>query len=227
MLRPVKAVFRVGGAAAALLLAGAAPAAAHSVAGSYDYPLPTWLWLVAACAAVVVTFAIAVRSPVTADVAAEPPPAGSRSPGRVRLVGVLEPAGEVLSVGLMTLAILSCLAGSDDPNHSFGAIWFWVVWWVSLGVVSTLVADLYAWLSPWGVIVRRVLAPLAGDPDALGRIPYPAGLGRWPAAAALLGFSWLELVYEPAREPHTLGLLLVAYSVVALLVPLVIGIDAW
>ena len=96
-----------------------------------------------------------------------------------------------------------------------------------LGIVATLAGDLYAWLSPWGVIVRRVLAPLAGDPGAYGRVPYPAGLGRWPAAAALLGFAWLELVYEPAREPQTLGLLLLAYSVVALVLPLVIGIDAW
>ena len=58
-------------------------------------------------------------------------------------------------------------------------------------------------------------------------MPYPARLGRWPAAAALLGFAWLELVYEPAREPQTLGLILLAYSVVALVLPLVIGIDAW
>jgi hypothetical protein len=226
MLRAVIAVRRAGGAAVALLLLGAAPAAAHSVAGTYDYPLPQWLWLLGACAAVVVTFAIALRrSPPLA--AEEPRPAGPRHPALARAMRVLVPIGEAVSVLVMAVAILSCLIGSEDPNHSFGAVYFWVVWWVSLGIFAVLVTDLYAWLSPWGVVVRRVLAPLAGDPDAVGRIPYPARLGRWPAAAALVAFAWIELVYEPAREPRTLGLLLLAYSVAAVVVPLVIGIDAW
>ncbi len=201
-------------------------ASAHSVAGTYDYPLPEWLWLVAACSAVLVTFVVALlRAPPRPH--AEEPPAGPRHPTLGRVVRVALPVGEVLSVALMALTILSCLAGTDDPNHSFGTIYFWVVWWVCLGIVATLAGDLYAWITPWGVVVRRVLAPLAGDPGAYGRMPYPARLGRWPAAAALLGFAWLELVYEPAREPQTLGLILLAYSVVALVLPLVIGIDAW
>ena len=201
-------------------------AGAHSVAGSYDYPLPEWLWLVAACGAVALTFAVALLRAPPPPLADEPP-AGPRHRGLGRVVRVALPLAEALSVALMVLTIVSCLAGSDDPNRSFGTIYFWVVWWVCLGIVATLAGDIYAWISPWAVVVRRVLAPLAGDPGAYGRMPYPARLGRWPAAAALLGFAWLELVYEPAHEPQTLGLILLAYSVVALVLPLVIGIDVW
>ena len=211
--------------AAGLLLAP--DASAHSVAGTYDYPLPEWLWLVAACGAVALTFAVALlRAPPRS--LAEEPPAGPRHPGLARVVRVALPVGEALSVALMALTILSCLAGSDDPNRSFGTIYFWVVWWV----LPRHRGDARRRPLRLALAVGRDRAPRAraGWPATRARTaacPYPARLGRWPAAAALLGFAWLELVYEPAREPQTLGLLLLAYSVVALVLPLVIGIDAW
>ena len=95
---------------AAVLAAGlllVPDASAHSVAGTYDYPLPEWLWLVAACGAV----AADVRRRAAARAAAAARRGAARRPAPSTAsracVRVALPVGEALSVALMAL---------DDPQ---------------------------------------------------------------------------------------------------------------
>ena len=144
------------------------------------------------------------------------------------MVRVALPVGEALSVALMALAILSCLAGSDDPNRSFGTIYFWVVWWVCLGIVATHRGrPLRLALALGRDRAPRAWRPRPATPGAYGRMPYPpaSGAGR-PRGAASASRGWSSSTSRRASR-RTLGLLLLAYSVVALVLPLVIGIDAW
>ena len=57
--------------------------------------------------------------------------------------------------------------------------------------------------------------------------PIPHRLGRWPAAATLLCFAWLELVYPSKDDPRLLAILLLAYGAVQLAGMAAFGVEAW
>ena len=57
--------------------------------------------------------------------------------------------------------------------------------------------------------------------------PYPAKLGRWPAAAGLVAFAWLELLAPSGVEPKTLAVATIVYSSFAFLGMGLYGVEAW
>ena len=71
-------------------------------------------------------------------------------------------------------------------------------------------------------MVRAERAPLArrvaGDRLRGGPLPYPAWLGRWPAALSVAAFTWVELVYEDRDDPRTLAALALVSAVCAFVV---------
>jgi hypothetical protein len=73
-----------------------------------------------------------------------------------------------------------------------------VLLWVGVAVLSMLLGPVWRVLNPLRLAARVTL----------GRT-YPERLGHWPAALALLAFTWVELV-----EPDALPWFLVAYAVV-------------
>ena len=56
---------------------------------------------------------------------------------------------------------------------------------------------------------------------------YPEGLGRYPAAGALLAFVALELASSNPADPHSLGIATALYTYWALAGMAVFGRDAW
>ncbi len=66
---------------------------------------------------------------------------------------------------------------------------------------------------------RREPRPLLGA--------YPAKVGRYPAAATLIAFAWLELVYPSKDDPHLLAILALVYGALQLAGMAAYGIETW
>ena len=84
---------------------------------------------------------------------------------------------------------------------------------------SALFGNVFAAFSPWRALGR--FGPLGA------RRPYPERLGRWPATAGLLAFTWIELVSGWGEEPRTLAFAVIGYTVVTIAAQAVYGVDAW
>src|SRR5437588_373986 len=56
---------------------------------------------------------------------------------------------------------------------------------------------------------------------------YPHWLGRWPAAAGIVAFAWVELVYVDKDDPSKLAIMALAYAAVQLAGMAVYGIERW
>ena len=72
--------------------------------------------------------------------------------------------------------------------------------------------------SPWRTCARAPVGARARSRAGAGRpavLRYPHWLGMWPAVAGIVGFAWLELVYELATGigPSTLAALSLGYFV--------------
>jgi hypothetical protein len=104
-----------------------------------------------------------------------------------------------------------------------------VIFWVGTVVLSVLFGDVFRAFSPWrsfAVAVAWAARPVARNWRTRA---YPERVGRWPAAAGILAFAWLELAYPPTErtDPSQLAIVAIAYAVVQLTGMATYGIEAW
>jgi hypothetical protein len=214
-----------------LLLAASPSAGAHGFGQRYDLPVPLWLWVTGAAAAVVLSFVIIglfVRSN-----------AGVRSYPRINLLRwrfgrvlasrPVRLAAQGVSVGLLFLVVAAGLTGDQNPTRNLAPIWVWVIWWVGFAFLSALAGNLWAAVNPWPALfgwaeafVRRV----GGGGLGLG-LPYPRALGMWPAIVLFAAFAWVELVYSSRTVPAQLALLIAIYSLITWSGMVLFGRGVW
>ena len=199
-------------ALACLPLAAPAPADAHGLVQRADLPLPEWLFAWAAGVVLVVSFAaLAVlwREPRLEGHGDE-----TREPGSVLRAGC-----GATGVALLAVVVWSGLFGVDAATDNFAPTFVFVAFWIGLVFASVLLGDVFRLFNPWGA-VGRVLFRRA-------RRPYPAWLGRWPAAAGILAFTWLELVSPAGESPRNVAVAALVYSALTWAAMARWGVDAW
>jgi hypothetical protein len=223
-----RAVF-AGCAVAAGALAAPASAAAHGLVGRADLPIPEWLFGWAAAVVLIVSFAglaLLWQQPRFEDRDDfRPLPEGLS-------FAIVNAATEVfagaIGIGLLVVTVWSGLAGVQSPESNFAPTFIYVAFWVGLVPASILFGDVFRAFNPWHALARaagwaagragvRVGAPLR----------YPEWLGRWPAAAGLLGFAWMELAYSGGDDPSTLAIAALVYTVITLVAIACFGTEAW
>lgn len=211
----------LGGAVAGLLVPGLA--AAHTISGRVDSPLPFVAYIAGAAVAVAVSFVlVALRDP---GPPADPAPLGTRVVPRVvpRVVRLgLRAIGLIAWLWIVVQAIIG---GSSDADVA--SLFLWTYGWVGLAIVSALVGPAWTWLDPFttlhdlGARALRRLRITGIEPQEL-----PDWLGRWPALIGFGFFVWLELVAK-VTSGRLLGIVLIGYTVVTLVGMAQYGRDTW
>ncbi|MEY2533006.1 MAG: hypothetical protein QOF29_916 [bacterium] len=201
---------------------------AHGIGGVSDLPIPGWLFAWAAAAVLMLSFvALGVLWP-------RPRLERLRRRELLTLPCWLDPAAGALGVAVTALVVTSALAGTTDAGTNLAPTFVWVVFWVALPLASAVLGDLYTPVDPWRAIarvtrwaIRRTRAGRTTRPRRRRIAPYPAALGRWPAAAGLAAIGWMELVWVRRDDPRALGWLILGYGAVQLAGMARYGIVAW
>jgi hypothetical protein len=197
---------------------------AHGIVGRAGLPIPLWLFSWAAAIVLVVSF-VALSALWT-----RPQLQIERRRRLFRVPTVLPWLASALGLALFGLVLYSGFAGTQVSSANFSVTFIYVVFWIGVPVVSVLLGDVFATLSPWRSCARAIrfagrrLAPRA---FARPRLRYPAALGQWPAVAVLIGFAWLELVYVERDRPSILAALCLGYFLVMLVGMLLFGEEQW
>ena len=195
MIRRLGLVVAVVGVVAAL----PAPAWAHGLGGRSDLPVPIEYFLVGALVVLLLSFgALAVLWP-------EPRLQGGpryRGRGWAPRRGVAV-AGSVIGVVALVAVIVAGLGGDPDARSNIAPVTVWIIFWLVLPFLAAVAGNVWSVLNPWRTL-GRVLR-FDGDPG-------PGMFGVFPAVAALVGFTWLELVYPHSADPRTLGVAAVGYT---------------
>jgi hypothetical protein len=220
-------------AASATVLAGslALPesAAAHGLVGRADLPIPEWLFGWAAAVVLIVSFAALATLWQSPKLEHDD---GFRALPEGLSFALVNPATEafagIVGVALLGVTVWSGLAGVQSPQGNFAPTFVYVIFWVGLVPLSILFGDVFRAFNPWraiargaGFVARRVSGPLPAP------FEYPRWLGRWPAAAGLLGFAWIELAYSGGDDPSTLAIAALVYSAITLVAIACFGTETW
>jgi hypothetical protein len=201
-------------AAAAASLALPAPAHAHGLVQRADLPIPEWLFVWAAVVVLVVSFvALAVlwRRPQLEGEAAQAT--------RPLFAARGDLACQAIGLALLVAVLVAGFAGDNEPQGNLAPTFVFVVFWVGLVFASLLLGDVFHAFNPWRALGRLLrLRP---------RRPYPERLGRWPAAAGLFAFTWLELAAGDGEEPRNIAIATAVYTVLTLGAMAVYGVEPW
>lgn len=196
---------------------------AHGLGGGGDLPISASAAVLGGSAALIVSFAVltmAWRRPRYDNLLGRPGRArrGRPAPGWLAdLVDAPWWTRTLRAIGLVLLAFaLWCgVAGPDDPgtNPLFGLVY--VVLWVGLVPGSLLLGPVVKALSPARTL-HRGLTRLLPASRRDGWWSLPAWAGRWPAAAGLVAFAWVELIAPGGTTLSVLAAWFAGYAVVVL-----------
>jgi hypothetical protein len=193
---------------------------AHGLVQRSSLPIPEWLFGWAAAIVLCISF-VALAAlwprPRLEHAGWRPLPVGA---GRVLGSRAVEVAGGLAGLAILVLVVIAGYIGPPEPLDNLAPTFVFIIFWVGLVFASLLFGDVFRLLNPWRAIGRVVFR------DRRLR-PYPDRLGRWPAAAGLLGFTWIELASGWGEYPGTLATAVLGYSVVTLAAMGVFGVEPW
>lgn len=167
----------------------------HGLASRHDLPLPFPLVVAGAGVALLVSFVLLIfawRRPRFT------PRPGLLLGGLSRVWNVPAVRWVVrLAVLVLYLLVLAALFVGPDllTNPVFGFVY--VIIWVGLVPLSLLLGPVWRALNPLRTVHELLTRAARVDPDE-GLVRLSRGVGVWPAAVALIGYAWLELV-QPDR----------------------------
>ena len=197
-------------------------ASAHAVSGiDYRFPLPIWLFALAAGVAVL---ALGPRGDVRRALESTSWTGGDFY-GSIRAAAPRDDRARRLHARPRRRRSSAASSGPKDFFENPATIVVWVDFWVGLGIVTALVGNAWDFVSPLSAAGRALERALAFR--GAGAVRYPERLGLWPATALVLLWSWMELVWDQAKEPLTLTLILLAYVALQLLAMVVFGTEVW
>jgi len=192
---------------------------AHGVGSRGDLPLPFTALVVAAGAALLISFvAIAFlwREPRLHE------SDGVLLPGW--LAGILDSrwlrlVAQVLAVALTLWTLLALVFGPDSARNPVPhVVYVWL--WVGLAFASMVLGPVWRVINPLRLLHTGVLRIARVSPD-LALLPYRWGL--WPAALGLGAFTWVELVAEENTSLGFLRVLIASFFAISLLGAAVFG----
>jgi hypothetical protein len=197
----------------------------HGLGARADLPIPVWMAQWAAALVLIISFAMLGR--FWDNPRLQEPYRGRPLPLALQRV-VDAPATRLALrlVGLLALVltILAAALGARDSDRNPAPTWLFVWFWVGLVPASLLFGPVVRALNPLRLITQGV-ARLRGRKDSGGARPMPEWLGYWPAAAGLVAFTWLELVYRRPDRPVNVLTFILLYCLVQLIAAAVYGED--
>ena len=181
----------------------------HGFGVRYDLPISLSLYLYAAAGVVVISFVMVVvfaGDQVGARAVRYP---RREAPWLTVLTSspVVLWTGRALGLlGLLAIIVTGLLGDETDPTKNPAEYLLWIWFWAGLVILSGLVGNLFAWLSPfsalWALIGRGV------EPTRT----LPERIGIWPAVLLYFGFACLELTSGVANRPWVVAVLSLLYT---------------
>ena len=196
----------------------------HGLGGRVDLPVPRWLFVFGAAAALLLSF-VALAG-LWREPRFEQRVERRAQPSAVQSLLTNRAIEWVIRILTLAFAVVVTIASflPVGSTETIGPVVVFVWFWVGVAFLHGLFGDWWATLSPWDTLGRLLAF------DELERPPqreYPNAWGAWPAALLLFAFVWLELIDPFGSRLGWLGFAIVGYSAITLGAMAVYGRGTW
>lgn len=197
-------------------------ASAHAFGKLYNLPVPFWLYLYGGAAALIASFLLIGYFFDKTQKAISYP---TRSLPSLRFFtnGWVRRVLMISSMFFFLLTILSGIIGTDLSLFNFNMTFFWILFALGLTYLIACIGNAWEVLNPWKILVE-LFEKFVGI-EVSGIQKYPKSIGYIPALVGYFLFIWTELIGQ--TTPHSLSLLLIAYTITNGIGVFVIGKKGW
>jgi hypothetical protein len=197
---------------------------AHGLGGRVDLPVPRWLFVFGAAAALLLSF-VALAG-LWREPRFEHRVERRAKPGAVQWILTNRTLEWVVRITALASAVVVTIASflPVGTTETIGPVVVFIWFWVGLAFAQGLFGDWWATLSPWDTLGRLLAFDEQERPP---QREYPNAWGTWPATILLFGFVWLELVDPFGSRQGWLGFAIVGYSAITLGGMAVYGRGTW
>jgi hypothetical protein len=197
---------------------------AHGLGGRVDLPVPRWLFVFGAAAALLLSF-VALAG-LWKEPRFERRVERRAKPGAVQSILTNRTLEWVIRIAALGFAVVVTIASflPVGTTETIGPVVVFVWFWVGLAFAQGLFGNWWATVSPWGTLGRLLAFDEQERPP---QREYPNKWGAWPAAILLFVFVWLELVDPFGSRQGWLGFAIVGYSAITLGGMAVYGLRTW
>ena len=212
-------------AVAGVLAFISSPVGAHSFGQTYALPVPVWMYIFGAAAALLLSFLLVgyfvTARAIDPDKRGDEPPTTwtLRSPLGRWLIGILR----WLSAGALALTIVAGFFGTQDSYRNINMTLFWVMFYLGFTYFTAVAGDLFSILNPFRFLVEAIERFAPGL--FKGRVQYPASASYWSSLALYIAFIWIELFGR--SNPFSLAAMLSAYTAINFFGCWLVGKTAW
>ncbi|MBT4671798.1 MAG: hypothetical protein HOB64_06750 [Rhodospirillaceae bacterium] len=210
----------------------AVPASAHAFGQRYDLPLPLWMFVSGAAAAVVLSFAV-----IAVFLRHKPAPGGyatvnmlNNPIGRFLAHPILLGLVRTLFVAWFLLTVAAGFFGVASPYENLSVVMVWVIAWVGLAFVCSLLGNFWALINPWNAIfswAEALTRKLTGGGELSRNLPVPLGWDTWPAFIFFFIFAWMEISWPGSGVPKNIAVSITVYSGLTWLGMFLYGRETW
>ncbi|GAB2654651.1 hypothetical protein [Kribbella swartbergensis] len=189
----------------------------HGIGGRGDLPVPLWLAIYSAGAAVAVSFfALAAFWSRPRFEAAGGKPLDTLT--RIVDHRVARSLTKVAGLAALALMLGAAWFGSSSPALNPAPTWLYVWIWVGIIPLSLVCGPIWRLANPFRTI--------AGVARRTSYRKLPDGIAYWPAVAGLAVFLWLELAYPDGSDPLAVAVFVTGYAIANVAAGIVYG-PAW
>lgn len=199
------------------------PTHAHAFGQLYNLPVPFWLYLYGAAAAIITSFLV-VGFFVNKKDGILVYPELNISKHLPFLIGQLfVNTLKVIAVILFLAVLAGGFVGVNNPRQNFNMTFFWVVFTLGFSYLIAIFGNIWAITNPINSLFEAFEA--LAKKNLEGIFKYPKKLYYWPALLFYFLFIWIELFGQ--TTPRSLSTILSAYTLINVIGTILWGKVAW
>ncbi|MQF69721.1 hypothetical protein FIM12_05260 [SAR202 cluster bacterium AD-804-J14_MRT_500m] len=205
---------------------------AHGFGQRYDLPVPLWLYITGAGAAVALSFVIIGLFLTHGSPLLQQPRFNflqwclSNLIAHPLMLRLLQTTSVFIFLGI----IIAGFFGDPEPTNNAAPTMVWVIFWVGLAFISALIGNFWPLINPWNAIYQLLeLGYKRFSPNRRFSLnfPYPKALGVWPGFVLFFIFAWIELVFQGSSLPINIARLIVMYTGITWVGMWIFGRKVW
>ena len=130
---------------------------------------------------------------------------------------------------LFILIIAAGFWGSQNPLNNISIVMVWVIAWVGLAFICSLLGNFWALINPWNTIflyIEKGYRKITGN-NLSRHNKYPIKYGYLPSFVFFFCFAWLEINWSGSNTPSSVATALLVYSVFTFVGMWVYGRETW
>jgi hypothetical protein len=136
----------------------------------------------------------------------------------------------VLFVAWFGLTVAAGFFGVASPYENLSVVMVWVIAWVGLAFICSLLGNFWALINPWNAIfawAEALTRRLTGGADLSRNLSVPMGWDTWPAFIFFFIFAWMEITWPGSGVPKNIAISITIYSGLTWLGMFLYGRETW